>query len=69
MEKVEKKSFKDYVNKADIETCVICQMDFKDDEEIAELNCNDKHIFHSECIKEWLTHQMICPTCRKPVSV
>ena len=43
--------------------------DFAEDDgrEIAELNCNNKHIFHLECIKEWSAKNDICPLCREPI--
>lgn len=47
--------------------CNICLEDLKDDDMIKEgllkLNCN--HIYHKDCIKEWLTKQSTkCPSCR-----
>jgi len=70
MDKVTKKQFKDYSkeHKEEADKCIICFEEFKDEDNIAELNCDDRHIFHTACIQQWLEHNMVCPTCRKPVS-
>ena len=46
----------------DNKNCVICLEDFKDKERIICLPCI--HVFHSECIKSWLTKDNCCPTCK-----
>lgn len=43
------------------EICVICQDDFKEDNECSKLYCG--HNFHPECIKEWISHKKTCPLC------
>ena len=49
------------------EACAICVDDFVADEMVRVLPCN--HIFHSQCIDEWLTnHSSLCPLCKKEVS-
>jgi DNA-directed RNA polymerase subunit RPC12/RpoP len=42
--------------------CVVCQEDFKKDEQLLRLEC--KHIFHKKCLKEWLERHNTCPMCR-----
>jgi hypothetical protein len=47
--------------------CNICLEDLKEDElkenSLIQLKCN--HIYHKDCIKEWLTKQSTkCPSCR-----
>lgn len=51
------------------ETCAICLEEFKEDDEqqIAELNCSSKHIFHLECLVGWLAKHDLCPLCRQKV--
>jgi hypothetical protein len=56
-------------NKSELENkqCNICLEDLKEDDIIKEglikLKCN--HIYHTDCIKEWLTKQSTkCPSCR-----
>ena len=58
----------------DIETneCVICFEEFsKDDKkQLVELNCNNKHIFHEECIQQWISkpQNTTCPLCREEIN-
>ena len=39
--------------------CVFCSFHFEKDEAIKELSC--RHIFHSQCIKDWFTANKKCP--------
>lgn len=44
--------------------CSVCMMDLLKDEFVSELKC--KHIFHSNCIKQWLKeYSYKCPVCRE----
>lgn len=44
-------------------SCNICLEELKKDESLVRLNCS--HIYHQDCIKEWLTKQSTkCPNCR-----
>ncbi|XP_032906777.1 RING finger protein 11-like isoform X1 [Amblyraja radiata] len=45
--------------------CVICMMDFVFGDPIRFLPC--MHIYHMECIDEWLMRSFTCPTCMEPV--
>ncbi|MFS7946609.1 putative transcription factor C2H2 family [Helianthus anomalus] len=48
--------------------CVICLQDFENKEEGRELlSC--RHMFHVQCIDEWLIRQGSCPVCRRDVIV
>ena len=40
--------------------CVICLEDIEEDE--TELPCG--HVFHNQCLFEWLAQQDTCPICR-----
>lgn len=42
--------------------CPICLDDFDDVNEIFTLKCN--HVFHRDCINEWLLKRSTCPYCR-----
>jgi len=51
--------------------CLICQEDILAEPAFEQengriLDCS--HIFHRECIGEWLKYKHNCPTCRKPVN-
>ncbi|KAF3918703.1 hypothetical protein AA313_de0207957 [Arthrobotrys entomopaga] len=46
--------------------CVICQDEYKSDEEVVKLPC--KHLYHEECVKRWLETHDACPICRTPIT-
>ena len=45
--------------------CIFCLDNYKDGEKIKELNCDGRHIFHEECIINWLKIKDMCPICKK----
>lgn len=49
----------------DQQQCIICQEEFNDGEKIKKLSCN--HIYHCECIDEWLMKERKCPCCNKEI--
>ena len=50
-------------------TCTICYTDFREEPEkvIAELNCSNKHIFHADCLKQWVANNKTCPLCKEVI--
>lgn len=46
--------------------CVVCQDNFKPQEEVVKLPC--EHIYHEECVKRWLESHDACPICRTPIT-
>ena len=42
--------------------CLICQCPYEEGEILTHLPCN--HVFHKECVEEWLTKKDVCPYCR-----
>jgi hypothetical protein len=47
------------------ENCTICVSKYQIGENVTELNC--KHIFHTECISEWVKYKSECPVCRQSI--
>ena len=47
------------------QNCTICNSDIEIDENITSLECD--HIFHTDCIGEWVMYKSVCPCCRAPV--
>ena len=48
----------------DEKDCIICLLQFMEGNDIILLNCN--HIYHSNCLKIWLSmRNMVCPTCKR----
>jgi len=31
-------------------TCVICMIDFAEEDEVAEIKCDKRHYFHTKCV-------------------
>jgi len=45
------------------ESCPICLLDYEvGDKNLMILKCN--HVYHNECIRQWLQRDVRCPTCR-----
>ena len=42
--------------------CTICLVEMKTGDDAKKLFC--EHIFHSDCIDEWLKRKSDCPVCR-----
>jgi hypothetical protein len=42
--------------------CTICLGVVEDGERVGELTCN--HIFHADCLKDWLRRRNVCPLCQ-----
>lgn len=55
----------DFLNDNKINECVICLNDFLETHTIRKLDCG--HVFHSNCIEEWLNINIICPVCKQNV--
>lgn len=47
--------------------CSICYYNIKEEEQINLLPC--KHIFHCDCIKEWLLKEKNCPMCKQELQI
>ena len=45
--------------------CVICMTDFVVGDPIRFLPC--MHIYHKDCIEDWLVRSFTCPSCMEPV--
>ncbi|GAU30366.1 hypothetical protein TSUD_57770 [Trifolium subterraneum] len=48
-------------------TCSICLVDFSVGLEVFRLLSPCLHIYHKDCILEWLDRSSTCPMCRRPV--
>ena len=51
------------------EECSICFCEYIDEDIVTKLSCNEKHIFHEECISSWIKQgKNSCPICRAPIN-
>ena len=49
--------------------CPICWSDFLRNDFVTTLHCDEKHIFHTECIEQWIRKgQNSCPLCRMSIA-
>ncbi|MQM08122.1 hypothetical protein Taro_040973 [Colocasia esculenta] len=46
--------------------CVICRLDYEDGDSLIVLSC--KHMYHPDCINQWLQINKVCPICSAEVS-
>ena len=62
--------YQDVKDNLDYNECSICLDPFNEDPdgELIYLPCNENHIFHAKCIKEWLQNKRECPLCKNRVT-
>jgi hypothetical protein len=53
------------VEEEGLEPCAICLEDYKQGDEICWSHNLCAHVFHQECIVEWLVRHDGCPICRR----
>jgi hypothetical protein len=49
------------------ELCVICQDDLRARDRVKVLAC--RHIYHADCLNQWLERNLACPMCMAPVPI
>ena len=47
--------------------CTICLSEFEVDEDVRRLPC--MHLFHVECVDQWLSQNKRCPICRSGLKI
>ena len=59
--------FTEYILPIDLNDgkCIICFDDLEEKEIGRMINC--EHIFHKECINQWLNVKQTCPCCRTSI--
>ncbi len=45
-------------------TCTICMVEIINGDRIGVLSC--EHLFHADCLKEWIKRRNVCPLCQAP---
>ena len=58
----EVKQFEDIIQKKQ-SSCSICMEEYKEKDLVKKMTCSGEHLFHCECIDQWLTENMTCPNC------
>uniref|UniRef100_A0A182K899 RING-type E3 ubiquitin transferase n=2 Tax=Pyretophorus TaxID=44537 RepID=A0A182K899_9DIPT len=51
----------------DSEKCTICLSQFEIDNDVRRLPC--MHLFHKDCVDQWLVTNKHCPICRVDIEV
>jgi len=51
-----------------IRDCVICLKVFEEGDSIKQLRCHPDHIFHTDCLHQWICIKLLCPICRAPIT-
>jgi hypothetical protein len=46
------------------DSCSICTAEYVAKEAVIALKCDERHLFHEECVKKWLQINANCPICR-----
>ena len=51
------------------EECSICFCPYGEDDIVTKLECNERHVFHEQCISSWISQgKNSCPICRAPIN-
>lgn len=50
------------------EECLICAEGLKNREMVIRLDCSSMHVFHENCLRDWIKINPICPVCRSYIS-
>jgi len=53
-------------NQNENNNCIVCMCEIEENEECKRLKCG--HIFHSNCIDNWLKRTLECPMCRNIIT-
>lgn len=48
--------------------CGICLKEYVNSDAVCQLLCHPIHLFHSKCLKEWVTQNYTCPYCRSIIT-
>lgn len=55
LQSLQTKKFNDLSHKVkEVEECIICFVKFEPKDDIAQLSCNERHIFHKACLEQWV---------------
>ncbi|KAL6595496.1 hypothetical protein ACP70R_047836 [Stipagrostis hirtigluma subsp. patula] len=46
----------------EVSECVICVTEYEAGDDVCVMPC--RHVFHRECLGEWLSRSCVCPLCR-----
>lgn len=48
-------------------SCPICMVDFEKTDQVMIMPCDERHFFHVNCVRVWLSGSQFCPICRANV--
>ncbi|GLJ34225.1 hypothetical protein SUGI_0687740 [Cryptomeria japonica] len=51
----------------EVPLCSICRIEYEVGEEACQMPCHKTHIFHSDCLRQWLERRKSCPLCKTGV--
>lgn len=58
----------DPANLSPEDSCCIWLEEYKQNDEIICLPCNERHFFHAACIGDWVKHSNNCPLWKEPIT-
>lgn len=70
LDSMKRQKFKDIQKEVkDVESCIICFAQFKPNDDVVQLSCNARHIYHKACLEQWVKsshsdNTLQCPICR-----
>jgi len=55
------------VNLSGSHNCGICVEEYKNEDNLIQLQCNVNHHFHERCLTKWMEREDFCPTCHSQI--
>jgi len=55
---------REYKSLRQLDKCAICWLEYEEDSRLTIFNCKGDHVFHKECLGNWMKRSLTCPLCR-----
>lgn len=57
------------VNLAGRHKCGICSGEYREDDNLIQLQCDIDHHFHERCLSKWMEKESYCPMCNRKIAL
>lgn len=60
-----RESLEEFKALQELQSCSICWLKYKNGDNLEQFKCTFGHIFHTDCLRNWLKRSLTCPMCRQ----